>query len=105
MVENVLAERVQLGDLPCPFPNSMLHSVFQSTIQLIIGLLGTTALFLTIRGNKWGCWVGLIGQPFWIWMSITNKLWGVLVVSVAYLGVFMYGIMKGLKNGKASSGT
>jgi nicotinamide riboside transporter PnuC len=63
-------------------------------IQLIIGLLGTLAILLTIQGEKAGCYIGLLGQPFWIWMSITNKLWGVLVVSVAYLCVFIYGILK-----------
>jgi nicotinamide riboside transporter PnuC len=81
------------GLIPLAFPLITCYtlSVF---IQLIIGLLGTLALFLTIKGKKLGCYIGLLGQPFWIWMSVTNKLWGVLVVSVAYFGVFLYGITK-----------
>jgi hypothetical protein len=72
-------------------------------VQSIIGLSGVVALFLTIRGNKWGCIVGIAGQPFWIFMSIQKKLPGVFVVSIAYLLVFAYGfVTKGDYSGKAS---
>jgi hypothetical protein len=63
--------------------------------QIVIGLLGTLALYLTIKGLvKAGSIIGLVAQPFWILMSIDKELWGVLVVSIAYLGVWCYGLLR-----------
>jgi len=68
--------------------------MFDLLIQSTIGLSGVVALLLTIAGKKWGCIIGMAGQPFWIWMSLEKKLWGVFVVSIAYLLVFAYGFVK-----------
>jgi hypothetical protein len=69
--------------------------MFLSAItQVVIGIFGTLALFLTIKGNNFGSWIGICTQPFWIWMAISNKLYGVLVVSVLYLAVWIYGVVK-----------
>jgi hypothetical protein len=63
--------------------------------QVVIGVLGVLALFYTIRGyTKIGSLIGLISQPFWIVMSLERQLWGVFVVSIAYLGVWIYGLVK-----------
>jgi hypothetical protein len=69
--------------------------MFLSAIaQVVIGIFGTLALFLTIKGNKFGSWIGIFTSPFWIWMALSNKLYGVLVVSVLYLAVWIYGVIK-----------
>ena len=62
--------------------------------QLVIGLLGSLAIFLTLRGHKkLGSVIGIIIQPFWIWMSLDKHLPGVFVVSIIYLVVWIYGAL------------
>lgn len=67
----------------------------QVIIQLIIGLTGCLAILLTLKGyTRVGSIVGIIGQPFWLIMSYINGLWGVFVVSIAYLIVWVYGFLR-----------
>lgn len=69
-------------------------TLFDALIQVVIGIFGTLALFLTIKGYKTGSWIGLATQPFWIFMAIDKQLWGVLMVSLIYAAVWLYGILK-----------
>ncbi|WP_239467048.1 hypothetical protein [Rhodoferax koreensis] len=60
--------------------------------QFCIGLFGLTALAMTMFGNerarRWSPIVGMCGQPFWIYFSVTSSAWGVLVLSAAYALVY-----------------
>lgn len=60
--------------------------------QIGIILTGVSAIILVARKNKWGFVVGLISQPFWFTTAIVNEQWGVFLVSLAYLGSWIYGI-------------
>lgn len=66
------------------------------SIDLIaqIGLIvfGVSAIILVARKNRWGFVLGLISQPFWIITSLINKQWGVLLLSVVYVGSWGYGV-------------
>jgi len=60
--------------------------------QIGVTIFGVSAIVLVARKNKWGFVLGLISQPFWIITSLINKQWGVLLLSIVYIGSWGYGI-------------
>jgi nicotinamide riboside transporter PnuC len=60
--------------------------------QIGITIFGVLAIILVAKKNKWGFVLGLISQPFWVATSIINKQWGVLLLSIVYVGSWSYGI-------------
>ena len=60
--------------------------------QIGITILGVSAIILVAKKNKWGFVLGLASQPFWIITSYINKQWGVLLLSVVYVGSWAYGV-------------
>lgn len=58
------------------------------TIQIIIGLTGGIAIWLTqsenLRNRKYACIFGLIGQPFWFYSAFTAEQWGIFVLCIFY---------------------
>ena len=63
--------------------------------QVVVGLGGALALFLTLKGYKFiGGIIGVITQPLWIFMAIDKKLPGVLFISIIYMIVWFYGLLK-----------
>ncbi len=60
--------------------------------QIAIFMLGSTAIVLIARKNKWGFVAGLLSQPFWFFTAYTNEQLGILLVSVIYTITWIYGI-------------
>lgn len=60
--------------------------------QFVIATLGTTAIILVAKKNKWGFVVGFASQPFWIFTAIYNKQLGVLFVSIICTGSWAFGV-------------
>lgn len=60
--------------------------------QMGITIFGVSAIILVARKNKWGFVLGLASQPFWLITSYINKQWGVLLLSVVYVGSWAYGV-------------
>lgn len=64
--------------------------------QLAIMLTGVISAWMLndLRGHirKWGCVIGLLGQPFWAWSTFNHSQWGMLAVTVGYTVAFMRGI-------------
>ena len=60
--------------------------------QVGITIFGVGAIVLVARRNRWGFVLGLISQPFWIITSLINKQWGVLLLSIVYVGSWCYGV-------------
>jgi nicotinamide riboside transporter PnuC len=60
--------------------------------QIGITVFGIIAILLVAKKNKWGFVVGLASQPFWFITSYLNEQWGVFLLSIAYAGVWIYGI-------------
>ncbi|MEK7061854.1 MAG: nicotinamide mononucleotide transporter [Patescibacteria group bacterium] len=60
--------------------------------QIGVIIFGVSAIILVARKNRWGFVLGLISQPFWIITSLVNKQWGVLLLSIVYVGSWGYGI-------------
>ncbi len=71
--------------------------------QIIIGLTGVTAIFLTQSTKqefrKYAPIFGLIGQPFWFYSAYTSEQWGIFVLCIFYTfawakGIFNFWIKK-----------
>lgn len=64
--------------------------------QLAIMLTGVISAWAlnspSIRARRWGCIIGLLGQPFWLWSTVTNGQWGMACVTVGYTAAFLRGI-------------
>ncbi len=60
--------------------------------QFAIPILGTLAIILVAKKNKWGFVIGLISQPFWIITSYVNEQWGVFFFSIIITGSWILGI-------------
>jgi hypothetical protein len=69
--------------------------VTDTIIQVALAVLGLTSLYLATGrwpvGRYLAPFIGLLGQPFWVWFSIRQDAWGLLVISVAYTFVYLHG--------------
>lgn len=67
-------------------------------LQIWIAASGLAAIALlqfgTPRARRWAPFIGLAGQPAWIWHAIDAHAVGVLVVSVAYTVVWLAGCVR-----------
>jgi len=70
--------------------------------QIMILILGAGAVWLVSQKKsykKYGYILGLLGQPFWLYTTITNKQLGMFILTLFYiyswsLGVYNYFIKK-----------
>lgn len=63
--------------------------------QVGIMIFGASAIWLVGRKEnwrKWGYLLGLCSQPFWIYSSINNEQWGILVMTLFYTYSWCQGI-------------
>jgi hypothetical protein len=62
-------------------------------IQLALAFFGLTALFMatghSAKARQWAPVVGLAGQPFWLWFSVSVNAWGLFALSLAYTAVYV----------------
>jgi hypothetical protein len=42
--------------------------------------------------RRWGCLVGLLSQPFWIYATYAAHQWGMLALSFFYTAMWLRGI-------------
>ena len=68
--------------------------MLQAALLIINGL----AIYCLISDNSkrrlLGCWLGLAGEPLWLYTSWTNGQWAIVILSVWYAGVFVAGIRR-----------
>ena len=65
--------------------------------QLMIAILGGTAIYLVGRKDKYkkyGYISGLLSQPFWLYTTFVNEQWGIFFLSLWYT----YSWANGIKN-------
>jgi hypothetical protein len=63
--------------------------------NIMIFILGASSIWFVSRKEKWKRWgyiIGLCGQPFWIYMSITTHQWGLLALTFVYIFSWLQGI-------------
>lgn len=66
--------------------------MFDTFSQVAIFVLGTVAIVLVAKKNKWGFVAGFMSQPFWFISSYKNEQWGVFFLSFIYAASWSYGI-------------
>lgn len=70
--------------------------------QIAIFIFGASAIYLVGRTDKWQRWgyiMGLLGQPFWVYVTITSEQWGILAMTTVYtvswcIGIYNHWIKK-----------
>lgn len=69
-----------------------------NVIQTLIVLSGVLAVALTqsmlAERRRWAPIVGLIGQPFWLYITCSWATWGMFVCSLLYTVIWCYGVCK-----------
>jgi hypothetical protein len=63
--------------------------------QIAIMIFGASAIWLVSRKEKWNRWgyiLGMCGQPFWIYTTIQNEQWGILIMTLVYAYSWAQGI-------------
>jgi hypothetical protein len=74
-------------------------------IQIIILVTGCTSIWVVNRKEKWykyGCIIGLLGQPAWLYLAITTHNWEIFILTLVYTyswgqGVYFNFIKKYIK--------
>ena len=61
----------------------------------MICIMSLTTLLLFEMGELWlASWIGLISQPVW-WMECkSKKQYGIMVLTIVYAGIYVWGIVK-----------
>jgi len=70
--------------------------------QFLLAVFSCSAIWLLARKSKWSRWgyiVGLLSQPFWLYIGIKNELWSIVFITLFYtyswsLGVYNFWIKK-----------
>jgi hypothetical protein len=63
--------------------------------QLGILLFGCSAIWVLGRPESWrgyGYVLGLVSQPFWLYMSVKAHQWGVVILTVLYTYGWIQGV-------------
>ncbi len=64
--------------------------------QLVILVSGAIAIWITQQNNKnlkrYACFVGIIGQPYWLEATYAAEQWGMFALSVFYTASWILGI-------------
>jgi len=64
-------------------------------LQIAILVLSLTAIYLLTSPGphaRWGHVLGLASQPFWLAATWRARQWGMLVLAIAYSGLWLRGI-------------
>ena len=69
--------------------------MLNNLVQLVIVLTGCSAIFMVSRKESWskyGYIVGLLGQPAWFYIGISNRNWGIVLLTIVYTFSWSQGI-------------
>lgn len=58
---------------------------------LITGAIAVWIVTCKTEWRLWGCIIGLMGQPFWLWATWESQQWGMFVLSVWYTYSWLHG--------------
>ena len=75
-------------------------------IQAIIILSGAIAILFVdhpnIKRRRLGSLVGLLGQPFWMYSTVTAEQWGMLALTLFYTAAWARMFWRNLERGNAN---
>ena len=64
--------------------------------QIVIAVFGAVAVALLAQKNskwrRWGYIVGLLSEPAWLYTSIHNRQWGIVLLCFWYGSFYLVGI-------------
>lgn len=69
--------------------------MLDNIIQILILILSAGAIFLVSRTDqysKYGHILGLVGQPLWMYTTIKNEQWGLVLLTLFYTYCWGMGI-------------
>lgn len=75
----------------------MVNPLLEAFLQTVITLTAIAALVLLARQDersRWGHVIGLCGQPAWLFSTWAHGQFGMLLASVAFTAVYLWGIWK-----------
>jgi hypothetical protein len=77
-------------------PSASARSLNDVIPQLLIGLLGVTAIWLSQdkrdHVRRFGCLFGLASQPFWFYSAWTAEQWGIFALCFFYTWAWLKGV-------------
>lgn len=66
--------------------------------QIGVAFTSLIAVWLTQQGNKglqrYACFFGLAGQPFWFYATYTAEQWGIFMMSIFYTCSWLVGLKR-----------
>ena len=64
--------------------------------QIVIAVTGIIAIWLTQdkreQRQKYACFFGMAGQPFWFYVTFTAEQWGIFILTIAYTLAWLKGL-------------
>jgi nicotinamide riboside transporter PnuC len=70
--------------------------MFETISQVAILILSAAAIWFVSRREHWKRWgyiIGLCSQPFWFYTTITNKQYGMVLLSLWYTYSWAQGVL------------
>lgn len=66
--------------------------IIQVYILITSGLMVYYVKSPQVRQRKMGYWVGIIGEPAWVYSTLTNQQYGMFLLSLWYTFNFILGL-------------
>lgn len=70
----------------------MLPSWLTQGVLFALSAAAITLLSGRSQYARWGWWLGLASQPFWLVETVRAEQWGMAALSVYYTGVWWIGV-------------
>jgi hypothetical protein len=71
-----------------------------SIIQFCVAVIGLASIYAALHTSvavrKFAPILGLVGQPFWFYVTITAEQWGMVALCLAYTVVYVRALFTGI---------
>jgi hypothetical protein len=71
-----------------------------SIIQFCVAVIGLASIYAALHTSvavrKFAPILGLVGQPFWFYVTITAEQWGMVALCLAYTVVYLRSLWVGV---------
>lgn len=75
------------------------------SVQVGLAAFGLAAVWMSMvsknpKFNRWAPVVGLAGQPFWLWATVSSGQFGMVLVCLCYTALYGRGAWKALRDNR-----